>query len=298
MKVKTQLKPTITNEIQRKKLASGVTKNAVSIGTKKLAWIPVELLNIQPYQRGRQKHVVQIAENWDDSKCNVLLVSYDEKEGCFNVMDGQHRAIAARMRGVEYLVCEIFTGLTISDEAKLFVDGNTTSKKLNPFDTYRANQFITGDDETELSKIDKQIGEVCKRYNIAVEKSNARNTLKSVTEARSIIKRSGTEGLEFVINVIMESFWNEFADGFNGDLMCALGKIYAYNPLNKNTIKDRLCGFFRSSNPTELIALGNNNYPNLGRRARLDAILADIINEPVPTPEKKKPTKVTTMKAS
>ena len=292
-----ELKPTITNEIQRKKLASGVMKNAIRIGTKMLAWIPVELLNIQPYQRGRQKHVVQIAENWDDSKCNVLLVSYDEETGCFNVMDGQHRAIAARMRGVEYLVCEIFTGLTISDEAKLFVDGNTTSKKLNPFDTYRANQFIVGEDETELSKIDKQIAEVCKIYNIVVEKSNARNTLKSVTEARSIIKRSGTEGLEFVINVIMDSFWNEFSEGFNGDLMSALGKIYAYNPIDKKVIKARLCGFFRTSNPTELIALGNNNYPNLGRRARLDAILADIINEPTPT-EKKKPTKVATIKTA
>ena len=100
-----ELKPTMTNEIQRKKLASSIMKNLITIGNKKFAWIPVELLNIQPYQRGRQKHVVQIAENWDDSKCNVLLVSYDETEGCFNVMDGQHRAIAARMRGVEYLVC-------------------------------------------------------------------------------------------------------------------------------------------------------------------------------------------------
>lgn len=111
-------------------------------------------------------------------------------------MDGQHRAIAARMRGVEYLVCEIFTGLTISDEAKLFVDGNTTSKKLTPFDTYRANQFILGENETEQSKIDKQIAEVCGKYNIKVEKSNARNTLKSVTEARSIIKRSGKEEVD------------------------------------------------------------------------------------------------------
>ena len=115
---------------------------------------------------------------------------------------------------------------------------------------------------------------------------------------RSIIKRSGTDGLEFVINVIMESFWNEFAEGFNGDLMSALGKIYAYNPLNKDVIKDRHCGIFRSSNPTELIALGNNNYPNLGRRARLDAIVADIINEPTPTPEKKKTNKVTAMKTA
>jgi len=188
-------KPTLTNEIQRKKLASSIMKNAFRIGTKLIAWIPVELLNIKPYQRNRQRHVTQIAENWDDAKCNVLLVSYDEAEGCFNVMDGQHRAIAARMRGVEYLVCEIFTGMTISKEASLFVSQNENTRKLSPFDTYKANQFIVGEEETELSEIDKQVAAVCGKYNVKVEKSNARSTLKSVTVARAIIKRSGTEAL-------------------------------------------------------------------------------------------------------
>ena len=291
----TSLKPTIENIEERKKLAGGVMKNAITIGCKTLAWIPVELLNIQPYQRGRQKHVIHIAENWDDSKCNVLLVSYDKEHGCFNVMDGQHRAIAARMRGIEYLVCEIHKDLSISKEAKFFVEGNTTMKKLNPFDTYNANQFISGEDETDLSIIDKQIAKVCEVFGIKVEKSNSRNTLKSVTEARSIVKRDGVNGLTWVFSVIKDSFWNEFVDGFNGDLICALGKIYAYYTLDKDYMKNQLCDFFKESNPTELTALGNNNYPNLGRRARLNAILADIVND---NNKNKKEHKVTKIKAS
>lgn len=292
MKKKTEFKPTLTNEIQRKKLASSILKNAFHIGNKLIAWIPVELLNIKPYQRNRQKHVIQIAENWDDTKCNVLLVSYDDKEGCFNVVDGQHRAIAARMRNVEYLVCEIFTGMTISKEAALFVGQDDASKKLSPFDTYRANQFITGKEETDISKIDKLIASICKKYHVIVEKSNSSNTLKSVTEARTIIKKSGTEGLEFVIKVIIDSCWNEFPDGYSGDMMSALGKIYV-NASNKNVVKDRLCGFLRSSNPGELSALANNTYPNLSRRGRLDAILADIIKEPDEPKIEKKNSKVT-----
>lgn len=262
-------------------------KNAYHIGNKLIAWIPVELLDIKPYQRNRQRHVTQIAENWDDAKCNVLLVSYDEVTGCFNVTDGQHRAIAARMRGIEYLVCEIFTGMTISKEAALFVGQNEGTKKLSPFDTYRANQFISGEEETDLSKIDKQIASVCQEYNVKVEKSNSKNTLKSVTEARAIIRRNGAEGLRFVLDVITESCWNEFSDGYSGDLMSSLGKIYA-SALEKATVKNRLCVFFKNSNPSELTALANNTYPNLSRRGRLDAILADIINEPeAPKPEKR-----------
>lgn len=287
-------KPTLTNDIQRKKLAASIIRNAFRIGNKLLAWIPVELLNIKPYQRNRQRHITQIAENWDDAKCNVLLISYDEENGCFNVMDGQHRAIAARMRGVEYLVCEIFTEMTISKEASLFVNQNENTKKLTPFDTYRANQFIEGKEETELSKLDKQIATVCGEYGVKVEKSNSRGTLKSVTVARAIIKKSGTAGLRFVMDIISESCWNEFSDGYSGDFMASLGKIYANCNLDKKIIKDRLCGFLKSSNPSELTALANNTYPNLRRRGRLDAILADIIREPEPINpgEKNKVTKI------
>lgn len=273
--------PTVTDLEQRKELAELAMKNAITIGTKKLAWVPVKLLNIKPYQRSKQSHIMKIAEEWNDSKCNVLLVSYDEENGCFNVMDGQHRGCAARMRGIKFLVCEVFTGMTISKEATYFVNQNENTKKLTPFDTYKANQFITGEDETEQSKMDKKIAEICKKYDIKVEKSNARNTLRSVTEARTIMRRDGVDGMEFVLDIIFDSHWNEFTDGFSGDLMNALGKVYCYRKLSVDVLKERLCDFLVKSSPSELIALGNNNYPNLGRRARLDAILAEIINEPI-----------------
>lgn len=256
-----------------------------------IAWVPVELLNIKEYQRSRQRHVAQIAENWDDSKCNVLLVSYDEENGCFNVMDGQHRAAAARMRGVDYLVCEIFTGMTVSEEAAMFVDANITSKKLNPFDTYKANQFITEKNETELSKTDQCISEICKKFDVKVSKTNSAGTLKSVPVARRIINRDGEEGLSFIFSVIQESHWDNYKEGYGSDLMSALGKIYFTHKHELKVIKSRLCGFFSQSNPCELEALGNSNYPNLTRKARLDAILADIIKEP--EPQKKESKKVT-----
>lgn len=266
---KIDFKPTNTNEIQRKKIASGIMRNAFRIGTKLIAWIPVELLNIQP------------------------LVSYDEENGCFNVMDGQHRAAAARMRSVEYLVCEIFTGMTVSKEASLFVGQNENTKKLTPFDTYRANQFIEGEDETETSKIDKRIATVCKKYDVIVEKSNAKGTLKSVTEARSIMKRDGESGLEFVFDVIKRSQWDEYKGGYAGDLMSSLGKIYFNHKDNIEEVKKCLYGFLVGSTPDELTALANNTYPNLSRRARLDAILAEVINDPKkPKPNKRKVTKI------
>lgn len=279
-----KLESTSVSEVQRKKLASSVVKNSVSIGSKRIAWVPVELLNIQPYQRGRQRHVEQIAENWNESKCNVLLVSYDEKNGYFNVVDGQHRAAAAKMRKVEYLVCEIFSDMSISSEAAMFVDANITTKKLNPFDTYKANQFIKAEDETELSILDKRIAEVCKAYNVKVAKTNSAGTLKSVPVARRIMKHEeGEEAIKWVFEVIQDSYWNMFKDGYNSDLMSVLSKIFFMRRTDTEVIKSRLCGFFIKSTPAELEALGNNTYPNLTRIGRLEAILADIIKDPEDT---------------
>lgn len=223
---------------------------------------------------------MNIAENWDDSQCNVLLVSYDEHNGWFNVVDGQHRAAAARMRGVEYLICEIFTNMTISKEAAMFVDANVTTKKLNPFDTYKANQFINVEDDTELSQIDKRIAKICAAFDVKVSKSSASGTLKSVPVARSIMKKYGESGLEFVFSVIRDSHWDNYKDGYGSDIMASLGKIYFTREHDLDVVKQRLCGFFVGSSPAELAALGNNTYPNLTRQARLDAILADIIAEP------------------
>lgn len=42
---KVELKPTLDNTIQRKKLASATMKNAFRIGNKVIAYVPVELLN-------------------------------------------------------------------------------------------------------------------------------------------------------------------------------------------------------------------------------------------------------------
>lgn len=277
---KVEFAPTMENEISRKKLAGSIVKNALTVGTKTVAWVPVELMNIKPYQRSRQSHVNLIAENWDDSKCNVLLVSYDEGNGCFNIMDGQHRAAAARMRGIEYLVCDIFKDMTQSKEAALFVSQNEHTKKLTAFDTFKANQYIMNDQKTELSEIDKRIAKVCKEYSVIVTGGNSTHTLKSVPVARTIMRKDGEEGLKFVFEVIAGSSWDEFNNGYASDLMDVLGKIYNMNKQDLKEIKSRLCEFLINSTPDEVSAIANNTYPNLQRRGRLTAVLLDIIKEP------------------
>lgn len=275
---KINLEPTM-GLTERKMIASATEKNAIKIGTKKLAWIPVDIMNIKPYQRDRQRHINNIAENWDDNKCNVLTVSYEEENGWFNVVDGQHRAVAARMRGIEYLVCEILNGLNDSGEAKLFVDANINSKKLSPYDVFKANQFISQEDDTELSILDKRLKKICDEYNIQVKKSEACGTLKSVPHTRKILanKNEGEECLRFIFDVISGSQWDKLKNGYCYVVVNALRKVYDEHKDDLEITKKQLCNYMLRHTYKDIDGMGMSKYPNLGRTARWDAVMSQII---------------------
>ena len=183
------------------------------------------------------------------------------------------------MRGIEYLVCEILNGMNDSSEARLFVDANVNSKKLSPFDTYKANLFIAEEDDTELSRIDKRIAKICAEYGISVRKSEAVGTLKSVPHTRKIIKseNEGEACLRFIFEVIQGSQWDKFKNGYSYIVVNALRKVYNDNKDNLSFVKTRMCNYLIKSSPREIEAIGNSKYANLGRTARWDAVLSQII---------------------
>ena len=252
-------------------------QNTVKIGNKQFAWIDIGLLNIPKYQRERTNHVYNIALNWDDNKCDVIRVSYDEKYYMFNVVDGQHRAAAAKMRGIPFIVCEITTGLNESSEARMFVDCNIGRKKLNPYDEYKANQYISESDDNDLSRLDKRIAKVCEDYNVAVNKSQGCGVLKTVPHARKIMKREGEEGLSFIFEVIQDSHWDKFPNGYSYVVMEALRKVYNLHMDDLDEAKRKLVQKLAYSSPREVESIGNAKYANLGRTARWDAVLTDIV---------------------
>lgn len=277
--VKINRKVTLTPEynlMTRKAMCEQVMQNAYAIGYKKIALIDVGLLNIPPYQRERRTHVWRIAENWDDHECDVVKVSYDRQHSCFNVINGQHRCSAAKMRGINFVVCEIETGMNTSSEARMFVSENTNSKKLNPFDEYKANQFISEEDDNDLSRLDKRIAKVCDDYNVAVRQSHGCGVLKTVPHARKIMKREGEEGLSFIFEVIQDSHWDKFPNGYSYVVMEALRKIYNVHNDNLDGVKRKLVAKLSASSPREIESIGNGRYPNLGRTARWDAVLSEI----------------------
>lgn len=109
-----------------------------------LEWRAVGELLIDPtYQREieagpSQALIRKIAMFWDWGLCQPLAVSR-RPDGTLTIVDGQHRASAAKMRGdIPHLPCVITAYASAGDEAAAFVALNQMRRPLSALDLFRA----------------------------------------------------------------------------------------------------------------------------------------------------------------
>lgn len=256
-----------------KKRAVTYFKNAQKVGNKVYLDIPLEMLKVdrEMYQRPVQRHVKKIAMEWNDDKCDALIVNY-RNDGYFYILDGQHRFEAGLMRNMDSIVCNVFVGMTVKEEAELFVEQNEGTKKLTPYDTYKAN-VCRGD------IVDCAIKEVCDCYGIKVVKSSTPNTLKSVTRARTIIKNCGKDGLHWIFALIAEAGWNNFKDTYTDTMLNAFYNVYQNCQNNLPLAKERLVEFCKVTTPKEVVALANIEFPMYGDHSRVIFLFDTVIKE-------------------
>lgn len=82
-------------------------------------WIKFTELCYADYQRSKElKRVRNIAENLDPNGIGTITVCY--RNGCYYVVDGQHRIAALELLGYEGVTCQIIYNLSYEDEAALY----------------------------------------------------------------------------------------------------------------------------------------------------------------------------------
>ena len=118
-----------------------------------LQWVSKDLLFIdESYQRkaNRQK-VSNIGRNWSWVGCGALICS--ERNGKIVVIDGQHRALAAKSRSdIDKLPCVVFKNLeTVEKEAEGFIDANVVRNPLRMVEKFHA-LVIAGDEIAQKTK--------------------------------------------------------------------------------------------------------------------------------------------------
>jgi hypothetical protein len=109
----------------------------------RVAWVSVKALVIdESYQRhisaAGARLVRQLIQYWDWNRYKALSVA-PTGDGKFEIVDGQHTAIAAISHGgIEMLPCLILDSASAKERAADFVGINTTRTNLTPYALFRA----------------------------------------------------------------------------------------------------------------------------------------------------------------
>lgn len=263
-------------------LAQTVINNTYSICGKRIASVPVELMDIDyTYQRIAGTTINKLMRDWNDEKCDFLVVSFRDNK--FYIIDGQHRYTVAKAKGIASLPCIIFTGLTQNDEALKFARQQDNVNKLSAYDTFKAN-IACGNANIPEVKTDMEIKRICDKYNIAVKKYGKMNVgekvLRCLTTVRPLVNSTTYDGLkcfEWLIDTVNATNWADCSDSYSDYIISMLKNYYVDNVDNLN--EDKLMKVMNSITPSELIVKAKYEYSEYGVRIALGLCLRDMIQE-------------------
>ena len=261
-------------------LVRNTLNNAYYIWGKRIADIPIELLEIDEYQRIVGKTTKRLMEEWEDEKCDFLYVSY--RNGKFYIIDGQHRFISAKAIGITSLPCIIFEGLSKSDEAYKFSTQGNNVDPLSPYEKFHAN-IICGNENIPEVKTDMEIKRICDKYNIEVKKYgrySSGKTLRCLTRARKIIdtKSYGVACFEWIIDLLNVTDWADIHNTYIREVILMLKNFWIDNKGDAE-LEKKLIEVLNSTTPTMMITRAKHCYPNHGVEVAMGLCLRDMLNE-------------------
>lgn len=190
------------------------------------------------YQRtldsDRSKSLIErLAANWRWASCGALLAvkSFDESSGGkdrYLLLDGQHRAEAARRIGIKELPALIIDGLSLEEQAAAFVRANLDRVAVNPFALHHA-RLVAGDERARLvDRVCGAAGVSIPKYPIPAENLKPGQTL-ALGSIAALLQRLGERGASAVLKAVAAAYVEQ-AGCLRASLLKAVGKVYESVP--------------------------------------------------------------------
>lgn len=109
------------------------------------------------YQRPLTSFVNTIEENFNPSLLQPLSIS-ERVSGKLAVIDGQTRMVAAERKGYTVLPCVVYTGLSKSDEARIFELLQTQRRNITSWTRFRAALQAKNPESLAIKRLVESIG--------------------------------------------------------------------------------------------------------------------------------------------
>lgn len=272
---------------EKKSLYNMAMSNIQTIGSKQFCLIPVSLLEVdEEYQRLatiNMNKIYDLANHWDENKCDPVLVSPHPETNTFAVIDGTHRFIVKAIRKEDMIVASIATGLSNDpherqiQEAELFSEQNTHVDKLSPADKHRAyvkrgvkkycvlNECLNGRklliSNRELKNLpkEKQDSLIADGYKV----------LTGYSAAVSVAAMTnGKEVLTNILNIIERSGWNLAYNGYSADAIRPMRHVLNMHENEPRVIR-AITDFCLHTEPNLYFAAALAKYP---KRREIEAL--------------------------
>lgn len=269
-----------------------VVNNIQTIGGKKFAYIPLELLTVDSrYQRGEltaESKINKLINSWNKNLMNPILVSPHKEEALFYIVDGFHRVEAARRMGLTGIEAEVLVDLPddseqrLIAEAKLFGNQLKAVDKLTPIQSHNANVLAGVEANILLEKI-------AGKYNVNMKPANCQsrekrvNTVTAFATALRVAKR-GEQLLDDIFEIICYAGWNMGTEGFTNWVIQALNNILSMHPDMRDASKTALKEYFRTREVENVLAEAIVKYPLRKKGAQMTLFLEDYLHSTINMP--------------
>jgi len=200
------------------------------------------------YQRDLDiTRVERMSTEYDRTLLGVLEVSA-RADGRYAIIDGQHRwAVVQRISGTEeHLACQVHTGLTQEDEARLFLEIDTGRRNLTWWDRWRARR---GKGDPSVLAID----EVLKRHQLQVNPAPEDGNIRATKALETIVDDLGDLQLLDSVLIVLTSAFGRTFDAFDGGIMQGVALVLSHYDADELDT-DRLVVQLRDIPPRQLRA--------------------------------------------
>lgn len=125
-----------------------------------IKWVRIGDMKVSPkaQREFRPNHAADLAGRFNLDAIGYPVV--DHRDGAYWIVDGQHRVAALKMVGFtadDQIECEVFEGLTESQEADVFLHRDSR-KKVGTFDGFRIAVVAGRGDEVQIKRIVERAG--------------------------------------------------------------------------------------------------------------------------------------------
>lgn len=271
--------------MMNKALYNLTMQNVITVGDKKFAYIPMELLfadrRFQRLGAKAKKKAKKLAVKWDPKKMDPIRVVPHPETGTFSVIDGWHRYTAADMLGNEYIVCEIIEiNGTVEErtieEARLFATQGDETDSLSPIEKHKANLLLGVYENVKLR-------ELADKYGIIIDdeherSAKAKNYLTGFYRALRLIK-TDSEAMDYVFNIIVTAGWNLASNGLGNVSLTTLYNIIRMHREYATYITKFLGNYLRGKDPDVFFGASGEKYPERKEEERVTLYIEDIVTE-------------------